>query len=272
MKKIIILALGLISLLNTENLYAQVNLDEPLAVGIGDRYFKSSSDENVVYTIPIGLYRVTPFYMKKVGKRLHAEFKMGLFKEQFTTGESLVKQIIPTASLKMFRATDASYFADASDIPNEFDPVLHGAQSFENLMGPTHVYLDINKSARVAWYNIFPLSGKALLKEVFGRREDGEIFGDHIGSIEYQFISTQAGQKRLSKTRVGVYVSESHLPKEVSPKINSFELFSADRRLDEIIPEPSRSEIPLKITDSKLNACWNEELEIGEICLGEIAP
>lgn len=279
MKNSLLMIFTIFTIFSTGNLYAQVNLDEPLPFGVGDRYFKSSADENVVYTIPIGLYRVSPNRINKVGKRAHAEFKMGLFQEQFRIGQRKLKQEMPNAKLRMFRATQARYIAESADIPPEFEPILHGAQAFENLMGPTHVYMDIKKNARLSWYHIFPLSGKKLLKEVFGYLEDGEMFGDHIGSIEYDFISTQAGEKRLSKTRIGIYVSESHIPTEISPPLTPLsnlnfgpQTLSTTASTRDVLPEPSRDEVPLKITDNNKSPCWDSDLEIGEICLGKAIP
>ncbi len=259
------------ALLFSSTSYAQVNLDEPLSVDIGDRFFRSSADPKVVYTIPIGLYRTSRYFTKKQGDRLKTEFMLGLFPDQIKVGQKKVNQVEEGSKLKVFRPVEAQYIGESMDIPHEFDPKLFGANGFENLMGPTHVYLDTKKSARVEWYHIFPLSAKSLIKEVFGRRFGQQIFGDHIGSIEYSFVSIAAGEKRITKTRVGVYTSESHLDiyGELPPsRLNDMQISSAisDHKL---LPEPSRDPIPLKITDHHKTPCWEESIEIGEFCLGK---
>jgi len=95
------------ALLFSSTSYAQVNLDEPLSVDIGDRFFRSSADPKVVYTIPIGLYRTSRYFTKKQGDRLKTEFMLGLFPDQIKVGQKKVNQVEEGRQLKVFRPEEA---------------------------------------------------------------------------------------------------------------------------------------------------------------------
>jgi hypothetical protein len=243
------------------NVQAQVNLDAPVSLFRGDRFFRSIENKNVVYAMPIGIYRISDFQIKDQGSRRLVEFHMGLSEAQMSDNVAALNAFDKKAKLRVFRATEAEYVGEAADLPFEFDPKLRTVQSFENLVGPTHVVLELKKRARVDWFHLFPISSLRVIEEVFGLRKNEQIFGDHIGSIEYKFIAQEAGEARIAKTRVGIYVSESHMLSALS---GGYHMNEKNRSL----PEPSRVEVPLKISDDRRVPCWREVIEVGEICLG----
>lgn len=231
--------------------YAQVNLDQPISVGVSDHVFRSAVDQTIAYYIPIALNRQGPVQITQPdGIHLQARFMAGVATENISFVKSQLTRLgLSGLNVRFFRPVDYTIDPkDATDIGPEFDPILSPLGDLD-LAGPMPYSLRVNRFG----HRFRTSGGTNLFNRLFGK--SGE---DNVGIIRYQFSAIQAGKPQLVRSAVGLFVAE---PKEIKTGLDRLMNIFSDFSIDHM--EPSQGQQFLNDQDSK---CW-ETVQPGQFCL-----
>jgi hypothetical protein len=224
---------------------AQVDLDRPLSVGLGDHVYRSAADDGAVYAIPVALSRVSPVSVSEDKDFLHARFDVGVRAPYFAALKKKVAQASPGSELRYFRAVSTELRArSATDIGEEFESELTPLGDTGNFAGPTGFALRVKRLPRI----FAKPKGRKLFEQLFG-----DSGADHVGTIDYEFASISGGQPYRGKTSVSIYVGADK--KDVGSPFAS--VLSLAR---------PQTEPAIRILHDEAEACW-ELVEPGVICL-----
>jgi hypothetical protein len=226
---------------------AQVNLDQPLTVGVSDHVFKSNVDPKVAYYIPIAINRVGDVQITQPDDdHMQARFTAGVAAENIAE----VKSKLPGVDVRFLRPE--SYTMDpngATDIGSDFAPVLTPLGDLD-LAGPMPYSLRVKKHNHV-----FGASGaEKLFKQLFGPSG-----ADNVGVIRYQFDAVVAGKPELARSAVAIFVGEK--PKPITPMLEDF-LTHGTITGDRMDSPASGAEV---LQDATAN-CWDTVLP-GQYCV-----
>jgi hypothetical protein len=212
-------AVGILCLLADRRVgNAQVNLDQPVSVGVGDHVYRSSADPNVVYAFPLYLEVIDQPRIETDRHYVTAHFTASV---PATSLESIAK-IINTGdaaqkSVRVLRGLNASVVPkSATDVPPDYQAELIPAGDPGSLAEATSYSLRLRKRR----------GSEALLKELVQTSS-----ARHVGTIEYQFNAIQGGNPFLGKTAVGVFVGKLHVAAVSGSRPQSYVLASVNRIL-----------------------------------------
>jgi hypothetical protein len=250
----------LIIFLSFARVQAQVNLDQPVSVGVSDTVFRSSADGQAAYLIPTTLMVLDNPRISEIGGEYRAHFEVGMNKAEFDAITEVVKATLGSAKqpleLRMMKGWDARIDEKGStDTPPKFKSRLEPLGDAGSLGSPLTYMFAVKK--------IGPKQGKesqSLLSDLFSSSKSR-----HIGSINYEFNAIRGGIPYQAKTSVGIFARDLgvlEFPGAIKITKDSMSIMSISK--PESI-EATEAITPVILLDAE-KPCWNN-IEIGQICL-----
>lgn len=235
------------------NLFAQVNLDQPIPLGPSDRVYKSNIDSNISYLIPSSLLVVGEPRIFEIDGQLRAEFKVDIDQESFN---AISAKLSAPMSLRILRGWNALIDQKGSmDTPEKFKSKLIPL-SDAGAFGESITYVFTAKK-------IGPKLGKetkSLFKNLFEAQS-----ARHLGTILYEFNAQMGGAPYMARTAVGVFAANDKSGLEHSSK-SVPEGIIKKAKLNKTSLILNYDAKPTAINFDNINKCW-ENLKLGEICL-----
>src|SRR6266481_1418415 len=248
---------------------AQINLDKPIPVGVGDHVYQSVTDPSVAYAFPLYVEIAGGSKIKEDRRYVSSEFTASVSETSLKALQQTIKTNLKRdLAVRVLLGLNAAIADQAADIPSEYQPTLLVLGDPGNLGQPVKYELRLKKKR----------GAKQILTKAMQSSQ-----ARHVGTIKYQFNAVQGDKPYLGQTAVGVFVGNFSNEYPASANLASwsrtFEIASVQALetpstgLDGGKPTIASASLALdragiRILTDKDTGCWAKPRP-GEVCLRE---
>jgi hypothetical protein len=230
---VLIVIVGLASV----SAHAQINLDRPAMVGVGDQIYEGV-EPGWYYFFPKELCRVTAPTITQQGVRLFADFSVSLCPHQIDEIKSqLIANGIADPKVRLFRGVNVTATAmSLRDAFGSYDPKIEVLSDAGDFLEKTPYRISLYSGTRRRSVQ----NAQWVMNQLFGAESV-----DAFVQIEFEFTSIFGGVQRACKSAVSVYIGRGPMTVE----IDSF-----------------TDKVGVVVKEDQTTGCWNQPVS-GVICL-----